>query len=589
MGSYQIWSYNGVGDFYDIGSYAYLQDATPNDSGITLDIIRAENNFYYRVNASGEYIFNKTDYTLLSGIIDSCEPFLLVYNDSCERGDFVTNNFWGLADYIGMIKKDGVTVDLDRCTIAINVETFDVYSRFLRTYDTVFNLINYKIASHTTTQMFEFEIETDIVISPHEVVEPVDPFVDGSFFQDGTGSFPYSILKVMEVQADLIENPTEWFVSREYVREVQYTTINVSPSGTWYGLGLVGGFYKWVRYPVDPTVVNGYDIEQVDALTITYSLPLRGEDDIINTRCIPVEYLLNKKLFDIDYGVFKSTFFKSMVNPITNLPNRLTGLLLLQQSDAKTRVDPARRQDTSVKAILDYLRLFNTGWHIEWDGTNMNLVIEHRKYYDNGGAYFTQFVDSDVNEVNRAVIKPNKDKLEKATNFVMGSAEYEGFIPQDIIYSEGCTNGELTNSISVTPLTTDYMYVCENQLDAPNDGIILIAGQPMKTQYYYLIYGAVVNNEGLTAINGDVAIYNIQTNYWIYGTPTDTGTVFGNAVNFSYTRRVKQRSRYTYNTRYNLFNPYRLLNTRIGIAEIESASYSVKNANFKLILLLSDT
>lgn len=148
---YEIWKYVGqeglTNDEFLIGSYEKFADVKPNDSGASFELEKTDEHAFYRVQVSGDFIFSGNDFQTILDITtgdNTCEIFaLFVYDEnSGERSDFIKNNFWDAADYIGFIKKKSIEYDYDRCIARVHPETLDIYTGFLRRYDEEYNLLS---------------------------------------------------------------------------------------------------------------------------------------------------------------------------------------------------------------------------------------------------------------------------------------------------------------------------------------------------------------------------------------------------------------------------------------------------------------
>lgn len=148
---YEIWKYVGqeglTNDEFLIGSYEKFADVKPNDSGASFELEKTDEHAFYRVQVSGDFIFSGNDFQTILDITtgdNTCEIFaLFVYDEnSGERSDFIKNNFWDAADYIGFIKKRSIEYDYDRCIARVQPETLDIYTGFLRRYDEEYNLLS---------------------------------------------------------------------------------------------------------------------------------------------------------------------------------------------------------------------------------------------------------------------------------------------------------------------------------------------------------------------------------------------------------------------------------------------------------------
>lgn len=601
---YEIWQYNS-GDEYDIASYQYYDDVTPLDSAFNLSVEKEKDKFYYRVKANGEIVFSGADYDLIADIVDSCEPYLLFVYDDCSgrRSFFIQNNFWDKADFIGIIKKTNIKRDYDRCSISVEIDTFDIYSKFLRDIDINRGLYGTRVRTFFKT--YPHPIKTNRYSVNSSFTPSTTPQEMQIHFIDENGTFPGDFLfDLTGAEVSVLQetkyypHPTAesvWIHKLTYISE-RFKGASAPDDGTtWYNVGT----NIWARYPIEPVNLS-YDHYESDPDNGWYRLKntVRPVDMARRNRAVSYQDRMNTILNQMGYGAVESIFLFSENNPITTEKNPLRNLLLMHQSDVKAKSDVATKYDMTLDDMINYVSVFNTGWFLKYDKNKdrVNLVIEHKRYFDRGYNYTSNnygMNDRPPNLRNRLIIESDASKLEKTATFRWGTMESNAFLPVFIEYQRGCT-GDTENSIDVSPLSTDFHYVHNNPETAPDDGIMLISATARNGNDFSIVAKQL---NGRWTINSDLTPQNIVEKYWTHSSPTSTAIMKrdsnypGQSLSILSLKRTKIRSDFIIDTRsYKRIEPRYLMATSQDIVpyrlcQVESAEYSPRNNTWKLTLL----
>lgn len=603
--TYEIWRYNS-GDEYDIASYQYYDDVTPLDSAFNLLVEKEKDKFYYRVKANGKIVFSGADYDLIADIVDSCEPYLLFVYDDCSgrRSFFIQNNFWDKADFIGIIKKTNIKRDYDRCSISVDVDTFDIYSKFLRDIDINRGLYGTRVRTFFKTYPHPIKTTTTSYLTSTKPTSYLNVhYIDeNGNLPSGSPATPPEGAEVSILKTMIYSNPfstPEGLLRRvmlTYVSE-RYSGAAPPDGGAWYNIGT----NLWARYPIaiDDT---DYDFEENESEgSGAYNLKdtaIPEQEFSRRNRAVSYQDRMNAILNQMGYGAVESIFLFSENNPITTEKNPLRNLLLMHQSDVKAKSDVATKYDMTLDDMINYVSVFNTGWFLKYDKNKdiVNLVIEHRRYFDRGYNYTSNnygMNDRPPNLRNRLIIESDASKLEKTATFRWGTMESNAFLPVFIEYQRGCT-GDTENSIDVSTLSTDFHYVHNYKEDAPDDGIMLISATGRNGNDFSIVAKQL---NGRWTINSDLTPQNIVEKYWTHSSPTSTAIMKrdsnypGQSLSILSLKRTKIRPDFIIDTRsYKRIEPRYLVATTQDIVpyrlcQVESAEYSPRNNTWKLTLL----
>jgi len=598
---YEIWRWDGVGDKYFITSYNYESDATPVDSGFSLSTQKEDGRVFYRVTSSGNLLFKGGDYELISSSIQSCDTLAILIFDDCstQRSDFLRNNFWNKADYIGIIKKTNVVIDYDRCTVSVAVETLDIYTKILRELDNKFNFIagdkvnaEFKLTEFKIEEYEETYIQGDF---------PDSPFGGNNYFypfNDPNPDLRYMIGKFGEIKYEEWDEYVAWRVTKIYFRLVRFENTDDPIDGWGYlGINTGDGLHKFAKFiiPIPPRPTYFYKKETDPIHRETWEINIIANNilDDLNTAYV-LKDKINKSLDNIGYsGGFWGSFITNSINPITSEPNNITNILVAQQSDIKGRSDNAKFYDITLGELLNYYKLFDAHWFCTLTSLDRIAVrVEHKKYFENGGSYVSTAILPDFTDdnKNKTVLFVSDDNAEKSTKLNLGTIGSEDFKILDVYYEDGCVSDKV-DTIDLSPMTTDFDYIRKNPDDTPDDGVVIITSK--KEGISYLIIGEYIGESLL--FNAKFAPTKIQEDYWGYSSPTATatlrdtdesGSIIIDDFPIKKTKKIKKRVGFIMNgIPYKKIDPRRMLTTSFGTAQFESALYSPRTKKWTATLL----
>lgn len=628
---YEIWEYTDSGllnDQLHISSYSKLCDVTPNDNGFNLTVEKYEKEEFYRVKPSGTLKFTGDDWSVIQDITEDCTPYLLVVFDTSlnSRSTFIRNNFWDTADYIGFIKKRSTIFDYDRCEATVEPETFDIYTQFLKTYNTEYNLFEHAprvwVQVEGGTDIFEYENEqTTIKWEINELSTDdkwITDFSDWDIIEDDTHPFWQNFKKGLlykceqrKIQVTVVSFRWEFYFTykREYV-DIESNVVPPDDISDWLLLEQqTSGLYRWVRPPLNITTPT-YNMVHVEfhpsgwpqlfiyALGNNIDFEPRQRGITLSSAIEGLRRASEYSTVTPESEIFKfsSQFLNSSSNPITGANNKYKDLILLQASDAKPTSDPATVMTTSLKNILDSLRLLNLRWFLLYDSTSTigrpELKIEHIKYFDNGYSYGSLWSEYTV-ESSRLVIgytsdtTPQKEKM--STSFAVG----RDFIGSPIEYPVGCAGDEEVQY--QFNISTDLLQYIINPEDSPNDTILLLSTSDnsytdtshglIYTVYLYMVNANTGALSGFNILNADLSIANLQEDLWTYDRYAPTGIVNGSEITFDSIKRMRQQQKVSVTIPYKEIMPYKGITTGYGLGKISNATYNIRNCKWDTTLI----
>lgn len=623
---YEIWEYTDSGllnDQLHISSYSKLYDVTPNDNGFGLAVEKYDDQEFYRVKPSGSLKFTGDDWSIIQDITEDCTPYLLVVFDTSirDRSAFIKNNFWDVADYIGFVKKRSTTFDYDRCEATVEPETFDIYTQFLKTYDNEYNLFEYAsrawVQVEDGTDEFEYPVESFEFSKLAVPTSEITDFSDYDIIDEDTNEywedFKRGLLYKCEQRYQIITASNGanvgfyWNYYFIYKREFTFTNSSTIPPdeiSTWEYDGVYpNGLHKWVRTPLNiatPTYEK-----------IVEDIYPDGSKYILNTLSNYIDFEPRQRgitLFSALEGLrraseyatatpnletFKvsSSFLRSSNDPITGTANKYKNLILLQASDAKPTSDPATVMNTSLKSILDALRLLNLRWFLEYDPYSPigrpRLIIEHMKYFNNGYSYGSLSSDYTVDN-SRLIIGFTSDNTPQKEKMTTSFAISRDFVGKPIEYPVGCAgDDEVQHQFDIS---TDLLQYIINPEDTPNDIILLLATEDVsyttivnEVPYTVDSYRVMANTgalSGFNILNTDLSVANLQETLWTYDRYAPTGTVNGSELTFDSIKRMRQQQKVSVTIPYKQIMPYKGVTTGYGLGKISNATYNIRNCKW---------
>lgn len=230
---YEIWKFKDSelpdGDVFDIDNYEYFKTATPNDSNFSLQVAKYKEEVFYRVSSSGSLLFTGSDYSDIIDITSDCVSYLILLFDesTASRSSYIKSLFFNKADWIGFIRKRSVVFDYDRCSVTLEPDVFDTYTKMLRGYEDKKNIFDFTDREYVKGIYFNGNVET-FTRERTSATEPNPLSDDPIVLCDEDGELPIDFnrgtrinLKYSKAADDNVYNITE-----TYAREFKYINKN---------------------------------------------------------------------------------------------------------------------------------------------------------------------------------------------------------------------------------------------------------------------------------------------------------------------------------------------------------------------------
>ena len=530
--------------------------------------------------------FWRTAYSLISKYGD-CQKILFRIDETCGQNTFTI--------YDGFFTNRSAKWNPDLKILELEISPDTLYDCLTRNYDKTFNFLqtpNIVSTPYNDLPQYEFIVRGN----PAFTTPPDLPFF-GSFISDIGGLNPY-------------------FGAGAYGREVVTTYCQggqlQKPEGAGWEVLVDGceakGVTTWYRKPAiftntlpnsafgqtacsgagcippDPPVTSGEDWILIDSFgNTTGSIYFWIDKNAISE---PDTELNNgRPLIDVlNYGLnvsgcealdIQSIFLNAETNPVTgNNPSSTQGIQLHAISDIKDpdATEPATREDTTIKAILEsYISgKLNCFWYID-EGTD-RLIIEHYKDLFNQG------------QIDITAFQKFKNSFEYDNTDIPTAEEFETFddsidftgVP--ILYNNPCADGVKTFPNDGFFSEVDLIIGSD---DYPNDGIVAITPDSLTQD------GARAENGAITGdyrANMPQAMANLHAKFWGYYRPFDFGNLNFDPTEFDQPKPVKVLEDIEIpNCCFFDFNPRsEFIGNDFNKGQLDNASYSFTTRKFTL-------
>lgn len=597
---YEIWKFKDSelpdGDVFDINNYEYFKTATPNDSNFSLQVAKYKEEVFYRVSSSGSLLFTGSDYSDIIDITSDCVSYLILLFDefTYSRSPYIRSLFFNKADWIGFIRKRSVVFDYDRCSVTLEPDVFDTYTKILRGYEDKKNVFDFTDREYVKGIYFEHGIET-FVRERTSSTEPTPISDVPVIYCDDDIQFNRGLrlnLKYTKASGDSVYNVSDTYI-REYkiipwtdnVFVPSYCTEGFVGDGWVRGGDVVNDKLKVVR-PLFNWNVSDLSYTKVDN---AYYLDLDFEQMWAKRRGVKVTKLLSAFRNELE-GLTDVTSYilNSSTNPLTNAENAYKHLILMQQSDVSSNSDAATKFELSLKDVFDILSIMNIKWYIN---SSRKMVVEHVKFFENGG-YYTQpanipYLYKLPDNASRRLIKYKDDMPPQKESFTQPFSLYKDFVGYDITYPQGCS-GDETIEYNFNVTTDVNGLIVSNPSEIPSSGAVLlhtkeettsyiINGTPIVTKIYTIqTYPTPVANPK-ELLNGALAMTVLHSVFWRNGRYVETGKM--NDVSATFDSIVPQlvRDDVPIKIKYNQINPLLKIITELGDAHLFEAEFNIKN------------
>lgn len=595
---YEIWKFKDSelpdGDVFDINNYEYFKTATPNDSNFSLQVAKYKEEVFYRVSSSGSLLFTGSDYSDIIDITSDCVSYLILLFDESTTGrsSYIKSLFFNKADWIGFIRKRSVVFDYDRCSVTLEPDVFDTYTKILRGYEDKKNIFDFTDREYVKGIYFENGIET-FVRERTSSTEPTPTSDVPVIYCDDDIQFNRGLrlnLKYTKASGDSVYNVSDTYI-REY-KIIPWTDNIYIPSdcvesddGWVRGGDVVNNKLKMVR-PLFNWSAGDLNYTKVDN---AYYLDLDFEQMWGKRRGVKVTKLLSAFRDELE-GLtdVTSIILNSSTNPLTNAENAYKHLILMQQSDVSSNSDAATKFELSLKDVFDILSIMNIKWYID---SNRKMVVEHIKFFENGG-YYTQpanvpYLYKLPDNASRRLIKYKDDMPPQKESFTQPFSLYKDFVGYDITYPQGCSGDEaIEYNFNVT--TDVNGLIVSNPSEIPSAGAVLlhtdeetttyiVNGTPVATTIYTVqTYPTPVANPK-ELLNGALAMTILHYVFWRNGRYVETGKM--NNVSATFNSIIPQlvRDDVPIKIKYKQINPLLKVDTELGDAYLFEAEFNIKN------------
>lgn len=606
---YEIWKFKDSelpdGDVFDIDNYEYFKTATPNDSNFSLQVAKYKEEVFYRVSSSGSLLFTGSDYSDIIDITSDCVSYLILLFDesTASRSSYIKSLFFNKADWIGFIRKRSVVFDYDRCSVTLEPDVFDTYTKMLRGYEDKKNIFDFTDREYVKGIYFNGNVET-FTRERTSATEPNPLSDDPIVLCDEDGELPIDFnrgtrinLKYSKAADDNVYNITETYAREfKYINKNEISNTNVTKCVVFSPDGWVvdGNNSVWNELPTIVRVIRpilGYEVSDLTYTKIdnAYYLDLDFEQMWGKRRGVKVTKLLSAFRDELE-GItdVTSIILNSSTNPLTNAENAYKHLILMQQSDVSSNSDAATKFELSLKDVFDILSIMNIKWYID---SNRKMVVEHIKFFENGG-YYTQpanvpYLYKLPDNASRRLIKYKDDMPPQKESFTQPFSLYKDFVGYDITYPQGCS-GDETIEYNFNVTTDVNGLIVSNPSEISSAGAVLlhtkedtvtyiVNGTPVAiTIYTVQTYPTPVANPK-QLLNGALAMTILHYVFWRNGRYVETGKMNNVSTNFDSIVPQLVRDDVSIKIKYKQINPLLKIDTELGDAYLFEAEFDIKN------------
>ena len=593
--TYEIWKMKDTalpdGDVFNINNYEYFKSTAPNDSKFSLSVAKYKDEVFYRVSSGGTLLFTGDGYTDIADITSDCVSYILLIFDQStkKRSSYIETLFFDKADWIGFIRKRSAVFDYDRCSVTLEPDVFDVYTKLLRGYEDKKNVYDLVDREYVKGIYFPNNVET-FVRERTSTTEPIPTNNTPISFCDEDVGFNRGLrlnLKYTKSEADTVYNITE-----TYIREYKYTM----PVPVPFDCNPITG--GWVTDNFTPNAMQklvrplfNWDVDDLvyEKVGNAFYLYIDNELLVWKRRGVKVTKLLSAFRDDIEgIDTISSDILNNTQNPLTLADNEYTNLIMMQQSDVATNSDGATKFEMSLKDLFDILSIMNLKWFINNGG---KLKVEHIKYFENFGTYTNNIVPYmyklPVNAA-RKVVKYKDDMPPNKETFKQPFALYKDFVGYDITYPQGCAGDEtIDHDFNVT--TDVYGLLVSDPVNMQAAGAVLLHTDKSTTTYFVNGVPVIIDNYNVKtyptpnspiqfpAMNGALSLSILHDVFWKNGRYVITGKMNDTETTFDSVFPQLIRNGVPIKRTYKEINPIRKIDTELGDASILEGEFDIKN------------
>lgn len=435
--------------------------------------------------------------------------------------------------------------------VTLDIETIDVYSRFVCDTETINSVSTYPI--------------------------PNDDLVENN--RNYTRIIGYYFPDTIYFSSSLTPTPNQWGIYQPgeyYQPPYLYWNPELFPvaRNAW------GRVSVWFTFSSFDWIVEESGRA---SFTIKHAYPLWSVISVLLEKIAPdidfrANYRYSEFLYPYDNNPISGYDFKLFITPKSNIVSAGYD-------------QPAQKAPITLRNVFDMLRdCFRCYWFID---DNNHLRIEHIQYFINGGSYIdTPNIGIDLTTLQ--VPRNGKpwsfgtgqykfDKPAMAARYQFGWMDdvtqlFEGF-PIDIISK--FVNPENIEQINISRFTSDIDYILLNPGAVSKDGFVLLGAIPQNGGYALPYYNFVVDGNEHLLQNAYVAFCLLQQ-YYAYDMPAPNYEINGVQMQAIGVKKTKtQEIRFPVGNDPDLFE---LVKTNLGNGTIEklSVNLSSRNANATL-------
>jgi hypothetical protein len=373
------------------------------------------------------------------------------------------------------------------------------------------------------------------------------------------------------------------------------------------GLILIAGItYK--RYVKEP---DGFSMTDYNDTSTGQTMikNIGGVDYTVNLLGNRADYILNidqKELERMHYltdviqelltpcGLtLSSQILNNAIDPMDGVSqNDLSKLMIAQKSDCRFEpgtflidVSPATKGFVSLELIMSWLKdILN----LQWDIVGTDFIIEHKKYWENGGTYAgAPVVQLDTTVIDNVIFA---NAFETSTDKYVGKevlkySEWDvwDFLGYPIEYDACHVDRSTSNERILNDLCADVYMLYFHSENVAKSGFVLIAARDIAGELWVITEPSVVG--GQDVLNNTLTVTNAMDKYWRNGRVLPQGTLNGVLVTFDSHINISTQDELSIPECCPSLNSFGRVKTQLGIGELDGWKY--KDGVLTLTLLFT--
>ena len=362
--------------------------------------------------------------------------------------------------------------------------------------------------------------------------------------------------------------------------------VPVPPAGDclWMLLGVID------EAPIDPFdltlgLVPWYVcITSGDAVDINRSRTLQSALNLIIEDSACEGLTLSSDFFEWD-AVGDAPGYAPGLNYATAEPNQVSGLLIIQKSDALDpgASNPATIGEMSWKEAMEMLRvMFRCYWDIDDQG---RVRIEHWSYWL--GVPGIDLLDQDA-IIEAVSMSGDASQIPKGERPSFMEAQGRDFVGVAITYASPCATAD-TEQPSPGKVTTDITYAIIDPDALSKDGFMILAATPITGGYSVILDDGVLT--GVLVTNAPLSWANLEDAFWRHDRYLPSGVMNEAPTDFESFLPTVQQEGVSFRACCSLlaFDPRRRINgalaRRLGVlGVVETVSHDLYTDRITMVL-----